>query len=79
MAVGWTAPPGVTGVVVTSAGSVSWSWSCSVGKGCSSWMSALMASPHRFSCQSMKVPLYSLTIVSLTITVHLPMPDSPLW
>src|SRR5947209_359531 len=37
-----------------------------------------MHSPQRFSLQSLKRPSSSLTIVSLTMTVQVPTPDSPL-
>lgn len=57
----------------------SWSSSSfSVGSGMSVVFLASMASPHSFKCQSMKVPVCSLTCVSLTMIVHLPTPSSPL-
>src|SRR6266480_717396 len=37
-----------------------------------------MHSPHKFSLQSRNLPFISLTRVSLTMIVHLPIPDSPL-
>lgn len=64
--------------VATTASSMLWSSSCSSGSGWSDWDDPSIASPHRFSRQSINTPVYSLTSVSLTITVHLPMPDSPL-
>ena len=52
--------------------------SCSVGMGSSSCLDPSILSPHRVSLQSVNVPLWSLTIVSLTTTLHLPIPVSPL-
>lgn len=68
----------VTLVVATMASSIVWSSSCSFGRGCKGCLLPSMASPKRFKRQSMKIPLLSLTLLSLTITVHFPMPDSPL-
>lgn len=71
--------PGAMVVVLTIADMTSWSSSsCSVGMGRSVCLEASMHSPHRLSFQSANVPLNSLTLVSLTMTVQLPMPDSPL-
>ena len=52
--------------------------SCSSGMGRRVALEASIDSPHNFRCQSTKVPLCSLIIVSLTITVQVPIPDSPL-
>lgn len=51
--------------------------SFSLGNGRSPWLIGSLHSANRWSFQSTKVPLCSLTLVSLTITVHSPSPDSP--
>lgn len=57
----------------------SWSSSSSsVGMGRSVASLGSMLSPHSFRWKSVQVPLCSFGFVSLTITVHVPCPDSPL-
>ena len=70
--------PGSIFVVVTGAVAVSWLSSLCSGRGCSFWMEASMHSPHRFSLQSRNLPSNGFTLVSLTIIVQVPIPDSPL-
>ena len=58
-----------------------WSWlssSCASGMGRRVALLASIASPQSLRCQSMNVPLCSFTMVSLIITVQVPIPDSPL-
>lgn len=69
----------VPAMVVVEEMILSWSSSsCSSGIGRRVCLSASIASPQSLRCQSMKVPLCSLTMVSLTIIVQVPTPDSPL-
>lgn len=57
----------------------SWSSSSSsVGKGRGLASLGSMDSPQSLRWKSVQVPLFSLTLVSFTMTVHLPRPDSPL-
>lgn len=60
---------------------ITWSWlssSSSVGMGRRVALEASIDSPKSLRCQSMKVPLFSFTIESLTMRVQVPIPDSPL-
>lgn len=68
----------VPAIVVVEMISVWLSSSCSVGIGRRTAFEASIDSPHSFKCQSTNVPLFSFTTVSLTKTVHFPIPDSPL-
>ena len=69
----------VPAIVVVDDMILSWSSSsCSSGIGRRVCLLASIDSPQSLRCQSMNVPLCSLTMVSFTITVHVPMPDSPL-
>ena len=71
--------PGEIAVVLTFANITSWSSSsCSVGIGRRLCFEGSMHSPHNVNFQSVNEPLCSLTLVSLTITVHLPIAGSPL-
>jgi hypothetical protein len=65
-------------VVVLLAMALWSSSSSSDGSGNLTAFEASMLSPQSFRCQSVKVPLNSLTMVSLTTIVHVPIPDSPL-
>ena len=68
----------VPAMVVVAMMSAWLSSSCSDGMGRRGCFEPSMDSPHNFRCQSMKVPLFAFTSVSLTITVQVPIPDSPL-
>ena len=65
-------------IVVVEMMSVWLSSSCSVGIGRRTALEGSMDSPHNFRCQSTNVPLFSFMTVSLTRTVQVPIPDSPL-
>lgn len=68
----------VPAIVVVEMMSVWLSSSYSVGMGRSTALEASIDSPQSLRCQSTKVPVFSFTTLSLTRTVQVPIPDSPL-